>query len=903
MSNSNFTTKFICPKESYLATLESFPTHTLPCGKWIMQRHQTRSHMRFDFDVTKSVSSIQCELLCDAPFDLYINGKAVDTFKEGDGLESYHKTGLCDITSLCTNGQNKVGICIYGSDTPEKFCYAMRGCIRVNYADATHEDFVTCKKHWHTYLVCGFGKATQPENWYISDNPGRMTELDEFDTHPRLRRRSVVMAKEFEVDENVKSATLKASARGLYVPFINDVRATDARFLPGVGDNATEYRTFDVTELVKTGKNTISATLGNGWLNCGSWGYFFETEIPSLAVRLEIQYDDGTVKTVCTDESWTLLPSPLLDNDIQKGERYDARLEVSAQDVVEKGVKAVVVDSSKFPKIQEQVYPSVKAHTTLTALSMFKLPDGKHMCYDFGTNATGRAKITLRNTKPGQYVFIRYCELLHEDNTPNFGSFTDVYFPLDCEPGQISEYAARNLDLYICKGAEVEEYTPEFAYTGFRYIYITGLNDGEYTLDTVKKLEINTDLCKVGEFETSNADMAKIWDAVKRSYRSNIFNGPMDCPTREKNFWNGDIQIFANTACWYMDNSEFLGAWTRVGRKMQPDVYGWEDEDYILPLILYKYYGDVCVIEDKYPVVQRLIEKRLSQLEHGETLPKDHSPYCDHQAVVNVPPEFFAACYFILMYKNAADMANILGKYYDEKAYRARFNELRAEFNDKFYLADEHDYTPRCQGAVILPCVFGIADSENIPTLADKLHEYVVQSGYHLTSGFMSTEHILGFLCEYGYSDDAWKIISNKEAPSMLHMLSTHGGGTTTESWKGAGAAGASMNHYAIGCMARYFFEQAGGLTVTSPGFDSISLKPYFNKELGDCKVTFDCRHGQIVSEWKYNKDINTFTWKIKVPSCVKAGIILPEHFEFVKTGVCTENCTSFEVKSKNNKF
>ncbi len=881
-----FSTNFISPDEKYLSTLENYPKSSLSEGKWLMQRHQTRSHIRFDFDISEPFNCVECDFINDSPFDIFINGIKIDTHKEGQGISSYHVTGLCDITGLCKEGTNRVGICSYGSDTPEKFTHALRGCIRVTDNDGIFTDYTT-DESWKSYLVCKFNEGTQPENWFVSETPGRPTILNSFETHPRLRRRSVILAKDFDVKKPIHSATLFATARGLYVPFINDFRITDARFLPGVGDNAVEFRRFDITKDLKQGTNTISAMLGNGWLNGGSWGDFFETTIPSLAMQLEIEYIDGEIEKIITDETWKLLPSPILDNDLQNGERYDARLEISASDIINHGVNAVVVDSSSFPKIQEQIYPPVRICKELPALSYFPLPDGKHICYDFGTNAAGRAKITLHNTKAGQRIFIRYCELLKQDGTPNMGSFTDVYFPQDCQHGAIAEYGARNLDVYICKGAKIEEYIPEFSYTGFRYIYITGLDDSAYKSDTVKKLEMNTDLAEVGDFETSNADMSQIWDAVKRSYRSNIFNGPTDCPTREKNFWNGDIQVFANTACWYMDNYEFLSAWTKTGRKMQPDVYGWEDEEYILPLILYKYYGNKTIIEEKYPVVQKLIEKRLSQLKAGESLPKDHSPYCDHQAVVNVPPEFFAGCYFCLMYRESAKMAHVLGKYDDETRYHSRFEELRNEFNQNFYLASEYDYSPRCQGAIVLACAFGIADKENIPFLVEKLHKYVAENDYHITSGFMSTEHILGLLCEYGYHEDAWKIISNKQAPSLLHMLSTHGGATTTEHWRGAESPNHSMNHYAIGCMSKWFFEQAGGLTITKAGFDKITFNPYMNKELKDCKIVHNSRHGKIISAWEYNTDSDTFAWNITIPNGIEAHVVLPKGFEFVQGQTC----------------
>ena len=102
--------------------------------------------------------------------------------------------------------------------------------------------------------------------------------------------------------------------------------------------------------------------------------------------------------------------------------------------------------------------------------------------YDFGTNTAGRAKIVLKNTKPGEKIIIRYAEDMGEDeNMPYNEVYGDVWFVKDTREGGRAFYSARNIDTYICKGAEEEVWIPEFAYTGFRYVYVYGYS-GEFTL-------------------------------------------------------------------------------------------------------------------------------------------------------------------------------------------------------------------------------------------------------------------------------------------------------------------------------------------------------------------------------------------------------------------------------------
>ena len=265
-----------------------------------------------------------------------------------------------------------------------------------------------------------------------------------------------------------------------------------------------------------------------------------------------------------------------------------------------------------------------------------------------------------------------------------------------------------------------------------------------------------------------------------------------------------------------MDNENFLGRWSEAGTKLQYDVYGWEDEEYILPLILYKYYGNKDIIESKYPIVQALVNKREGQIKSGQIFPDAslYSPYNDHMSTVKVSVDFYAAAFFCYMYKSAAEMATILGKTDDAEEYMAKFEELRAEFNDLYYEPENHDYNQHCQGGVVIPMAFGLCDESEREALAETLHNYVVAADYHQNSGFTSAEHLYGLLTDYGYGEDALKMLTNETYPSLLYMLST-GATTTTETWNGMYAhTFESANHYAFGNVSRWFFEYLGGRSI-----------------------------------------------------------------------------------------
>lgn len=837
-------------------------------AKWIWPTAMVRGHILRSFTVEGEPQGACAEFICDNKFDLFVNGTEFHAKYDG-GMYRIQERELPVVS-----GTNRLAMRLFQASDPKKFSAAVIGGIRI-YVGDEQLTIVTDNK-WTAWLVCNFYEQTEPEGWYLADTLRQKIGLVVKDMHPAVIHRSCIFKKSFFTKGDIGRAILRATAKGLYEPRLNGELFDTAMFIPGSMSGATEYQVFDVTKNLNIGENTLTFTLGNGWLTSASWGWI-EGHQPSFTAQLDIEYKSGERDVIKTDESWFVAPSPITDNDLQFGERYDARLEEDLL-IFENWFYAKKADVCASLRCQS--YPPVRITERNKPRKIWRI--GKDCIgYDFGTNAAGRAKITLRNTKRGDVIRIRYTEHIKKDGLPMTGQYQEVYFPDDDLPSHPSEFAMRNLDTYICRGDEVEEYYPRFAFTGFRYVYLEGYR-GPHKEDTVERLVMHTDLKTDGDIETSNADIATIWDVVKRSYRGNIFTGPTDCPTREKNFWNGDISVFAAVACWYMDNRDFLGTWTNIGRKIQYGIYGWEDEEYFLPLMLYRFYGDRSVIETKYTTVLKLIEKRESEIPPEAILPNgNRAPYRDHKAVENVSREFFAGLFFTYMYKCAAEMADILGKTEDKNLFLQKWEIARAEFNKTFYLPDKHDYNQGCQGGIVLPVAFGLADEDNVKELMKTLHGYAVKDDYRFTGGIFSANFMPALLCDFGYASDAWRIMMGKDEPSLLHMIST-GATTTTENWYGHREYDDirqydSLNHYAFGASARWFFEYLGGIRPIGAGFSKIRLAPVFYRELGDIRVKYHSVMGDIISDITYEEAYDSFKWTFTVPNGILTYVSVPD--------------------------
>lgn len=831
---------------------------TFPKALYIWPYGCERFHAYRLFTPGKEVVKAETAFLCDNLFDVWLNGLQI--------AEDVKHLALTDITDLVKSGENNLHIRGYQSGTDASFSAAITGGIRLYYADGATEEIVTDRSFRHTTLV-PFWETEEPEGFEIAtrDNAGDMNVME---MHPIALRRSFYFIRQFELHKKPISARLYATALGCYEPYLNGARITDSFFMPFCQNFQKEYQEFDILPMLQEGKNTLGMITGNGSYNCASWGSL-SAKIPEVMAILELEYEDGEKEIIYTDEEWLCAPSPLVDNDIQYGERYDARLEKAdwcAENVdTADYVKAAARANTDNQVLLAQNYPYIKKMKEYPLTEYKVLPDGSFM-YDIGICIAGRARVTFRNLPEGKKIRIRYCERLTDAGAPENGAYTTVHYQQDCAPDGRSPLFMRNMDVYYAKGGASETYECRFAYTGFRYIWLECLD----SIDQVAELtafELHNDLTETGEIITQDEALNKIFNAAKRSWLNNLFNGPTDCPTREKNFWNGDAQIFSHTACFLTDNSTFLARWTDNGKKMHAGPYAWEDETYEIPLTLYAFYGDKEILRRRYPEMLKLVEKRVEF--EGMILPeKDSHQYCDWLSPTGITPDkqFFGGCWYYHMLVCVADVAEILGDTENCARLREKARIAGEEFNRRHLVDEGRDYDARNQCGIVLPVAFGIAPREHRQALADTLAEYVRKADCHVTTGFIGTRYLFEVLADYGYKDLAYKVIANKTFPSWLDMFAT-GATAITESWLGEKDPdkSLSMAHFSLGAVVGWFFEYLGGIRIneSEAGLTHIVLKPMMIKEIGSFAVRYQAKCGEIYTEWHYEGEQPVFNYRV----------------------------------------
>ncbi len=142
-----------------------------------------------------------------------------------------------------------------------------------------------------------------------------------------------LLRREFVLEKKIKRATAYVSGLGFYEFYLNGQKVEDHFMDPGLTEYSKRifYNTYEVAPLLKTGTNAVGIILGNGRffapriripVETKSFGY------PKLLFEMRIEYEDGSIQQLISDESWKLtIQGPILANNEYDGEEYDARQE------------------------------------------------------------------------------------------------------------------------------------------------------------------------------------------------------------------------------------------------------------------------------------------------------------------------------------------------------------------------------------------------------------------------------------------------------------------------------------------------------------------------------------------------------------------------------------------------
>ncbi len=732
----------------------------------------------------------------------------------------------------------------------------------------------------------------------------------------------------FTVSKELSGATLTITGLGYYKAFINGKEITKG-FLAPYRSNIDHYiycDKYDLTDILKNGKNTLGIILGNGLRN--AWGGFiwdFDKAVfrgaPITAFSLELSYSDGAKETIISDSQTKIAPSPILYDDLHTGEMFDARLQIPdwASPDYEDGNWSFAI-KAEAPRGEIKICEAepITVAREIKPVKIFKA-DNMYI-YDFGINSSGVCRLKI-NGEDGQEIILQYFEEL-KDGKP---VISNLRFR-DCDTVQE--------DRYICKGGEIGEYTPSFTYHGFRYVAVSGITEAQATEDLLTYLEMYSNIAKAGEFSCSDETVNKIQEATVRSDYSNFWYFPTDCPQREKNGWTGDASLSAEQMLYNMKPEKSFKEWLRNIYKAMSDkgeipgiiptadwgylkgnsIYNgpaWDGVIVNLPYYMYIYRGDTEVLKELSIPLMRYLNYLFSKLNEKGTIAIGLGDWCQVREPGNewgfpsVSREVTDTITVFDIANKAAFIFDVLGQAEQKQFAEMLALKVRKAFRDN--LIDKATLTVEgeTQSGQAMALYYGMFEDDEKSAAFERLLEFIRRRDGHFHGGVLGGRVIYRLLAENGEAELAYNMITRPDFPSYGNWIAR--GATTLweefcpESGEGDLVRISSRNHHFWGDVSAWFYKYLAGINVNPKKQDAnnINIEPVFIEKLNYVKASYTAKDGTVAVDWKREND--TIVINTELTGKVYGKIILPNGFAFEDNSrekeLKTAEYTAFKLK------
>ena len=711
-----------------------------------------------------------------------------------------------------------------------------------------------------------------------------------------------------DVKSGLLAARIHATSLGVYELRLNGQRVGDAVLTPGWTsyDHRLQYQTYDVTDLMQAGDNILGAVLGDGWYR-GYLGFTrgrnFYGDRLALLLQLHLTYADGHVEIVRSDEQWRASTGPIQMSDIYNGETYDARQEKTGWDKagfddsnwchvrqLNHSKEIIVAQEGPYIQRQEEIQPERILHS----------PKGETIL-DFGQNMVGWVQLRVRGPA-GTTITLRHAEILDQQGN----LYTENLRTAD----QVTRYTLRGLT------DSDEIFEPHFTFQGFQYVAVEGF-PGEPIRDNFMGIVVHSDTPSTGTFACSNPLINQLQHNIVWGQKGNFVDVPTDCPQRDERLgWTGDTQVFIRTACFNMNVAAFFTKWLRdlsadqrlngsvpfvvpdaliriksdeLDSPREAGAAAWGDAAVICPWTIYLCYGDTRLLAEQYESMTGWVDFMHSRVgddyiwrhdfQFGDWLDYRGEDARKPNLVTN--KELIATAFFAYSAHLLAMAAQVLGKTSDAERYADLANKVKAAFNNEF-VTPSGRVGPNTQTAYVLALQFDLLPEPMRLTAVNRLVAEVRQGGYHLTTGFVGTPYLCHALSQYGYTDVAYKLVTQEDYPSWLYPVK-QGATTIWERWDGIKPDGSfqdasmnSFNHYAYGAIGDWLYQVVAGIEIDPdvPGYKRVLIQPQPGGGLTYASATLDSMYGRIESKWTLEKD--TFDLAITIPANTEGVVRLP---------------------------
>ncbi len=739
-----------------------------------------------------------------------------------------------------------------------------------------------------------------------------------------------ILSREFETKDGaeVSSARLYISGLGMFEAYVNGkVLGEGTFFNPGESDvrDTVYYCTYDITDILKEGKNAVSFLLGNGqYANYRihrQFGRYYKTDDargesevkgmfgePKGIAQVVINYSDGSRDIIGTDGTWAYVESPITENSWYGGEDYNAGLEIEGWNDIDPAIArsewghASLIPEDEIPAgelVGREFEPIAIQENDTVGSDKIKVTkkserDGiSTYLVDMGRNGAGFPEITVKSTAAGQTVKMYPAEV------DTFDGFAGHINQASC-----TQSASINGDLiydtYITKGTGEESWHPRFCYHGYRYLEVVVPSEIKLTNENFVGYILRTDNEKTGSFKSSDEILNEINTLTERSIESNMYSTFTDCPQIEKLGWLETPGLMFYSMAHTYDISSWIpklvrdmtDAQYRNGRiaAIAPEYFtinglsedlNWNGSVIFTAWQYYETYGNKAIFSDSnYAAMEKYmdyLEKNVAR--NGLVTQGNMGEWGEMTSYGTTPVVLVETTAYYRMAATMAKIAEVRGESEDAERYLALADKIKDAFHKNSECCNEkYLYGNGTQSSYGCVLYSGIVLEENREEALERLVSAIKKADYHLTSGEVGLRQVFCALAEGGRSDVIYKMVTNDTMPSYKYFIDK---GLTTlpeywnfeELWYGLAR---SRNHAMMGHVKEWFTKYLAGVSAAEAGYDVINVKPSVIDGLTSVSGTVDTVHGCVTSSWERDAGAGKFTLSVTLPVGVEANVYIP---------------------------
>lgn len=746
-------------------------------------------------------------------------------------------------------------------------------------------------------------------------------------------RKPHYVSRKIELLQQVERAYISVCGVGQYELRVNGLRPDDSVLNGSWTDynKHMNYQTFELTDYLHTGDNTVTIELGNGWYNADiiderhfytlNKGYEpFGTCLAAIAV-LTIQDKAGKVQMVGTGDDWSTYKSATTYTNIYGSEDYDARLEAVLELETE---KAIILSKEEAPKgkLVPMQYSPVKVKRIYEG-TVIKRYGQTGVLFDFGQNMSGLFEVAVVG-KAGQKIRMTPVEKLDDNG----------------DPWKITETWCH----YTLKGdCDIQSWKPKFAYAAGRYLHIEAM-EGEVNtrlpeIIYVRGHFITSSSEEIGDFYCSDIRYKQIHNLIIRAIESNLNHVHTDCPTIEKLGWQEPNHLMGPSIM-YTKNVDNL--WSKIACDLRDSQYQEEETDIdtgayhheysaglltsiapryarflvdegegsfwdIIPwgssILMaafeqYRFFGNKETLAENYRVSKKYVDYLYKKYLAYNRIYNKSSEVCflchglgdwgieqnKGESRENIETAYFYRDMILL-----SQIAKSLDEkedsyYYEEIAKRVLkdYNETllvrHPESGEWFYRAIDHNNFEIKQANQAIPIQFHMVPEDKITSVQKSFIESTKDE--ILRAGEIGLPYILRTLGDLKMADTVHNMIMQSNHPSYYRFIEM-GETTLPEFWRDDAR---SRNHDMMGSILEWFYRYMAGIS-SEDGFQTIHIEPNLPSGVNELQCSYYAITGKIEVYYRKinNEDI---LLQVSIPCNTNGTLVINNNSYDMKGGI-----------------